>query len=217
MWRYLGSLFTIVQLIKDINCKQSHDNQKSSKGYKPVKDRWAGQLSTSVFRQQQERWWWRGLPDRQWWRLQQQRVPLLGGIFSVIDNSGLRIYDSCNWGFSGTCGCACEHEVARTQGEFVGDKWEKVCHREDHIPEELDFDDPEKHWRHVLAHLVFPCWRFSPLTEHQIWGENIWGSKTNTFYSLMSAHVKPNMFGLTSRLSGFSTEWREADRNLLTW
>ena len=40
---------------------------------------------------------------------------------------------------SATCRCACEHEVARAEGELVGDEGEELRHREDHVPEEVHF------------------------------------------------------------------------------
>ena len=37
-----------------------------------------------------------------------------------------------------TCRSACEHQVARTQGELVGDEGEQVGHWEDHVPGDVD-------------------------------------------------------------------------------
>ena len=43
-----------------------------------------------------------------------------------------------------TCRRACEHEVPRAEGELVRDEGEKMRHREDHVPEEVDFEETLK-------------------------------------------------------------------------
>ena len=112
-----------------------------------------GQLSTSVFRQLQERWWWLSLLDRLWWHHQQQRVPLLGEKTVVCHWQLWTAYNVqefrtlAAWGFlyeSDTCRCASEHVVARAEGELVGNEGEKLRHREDHVPEEVDLEETVK-------------------------------------------------------------------------
>ena len=40
-----------------------------------------------------------------------------------------------------TCRRACEHEVPRSEDELVRDEGEKMRHRENHVPEEVHFEE----------------------------------------------------------------------------